>query len=378
VLLPLAAAILYEPERDDPEPPPPPKPKVVRRKSTVRATVPAAPRNVSRPVPPRQCPKPDPERWHPIRREPLDEEARAEGTAALARLRAAWLRAFEEEQRQNAAGHFRFCGCFPSSFLRQEAEGGWTEIDLLLRGYPAIAEAWAVSVAGDHTAPRWERRRAVEVVCLLAWHGFARAVAAVERLRTDADDWIRERTQQVVVHHSNPESLRASARAGVIPAIEALVVGPDAEASEILDEIERTRPPHTAYGDPVWTAEGCRVQLASFACGNWAEVAREFIRKGASDDLPWALEAAKARRAGWLGEALRAALDADHERWSRHGEGGVLKVDTGWGFDEVLLALVEIDGPLREDERIYLRRYGYACDPRERLREILEEKRYPR
>lgn len=57
----------------------------------------------------------------------------------------------------------------------------------------------------------------------------------------------------------------------------------------------------------------------------------------------------------------------------------LISIDPGYGIvDSALMALAELGDPLDEKELAYLRYYGYRCEPRKRLAEILDEKNYPR
>jgi len=105
---------------------------------------------------------------------------------------------------------------------------------------------------------------------------------------------------------------------------------------------------------------------------------------------PWALHVAKIRKIPDLAEILRKRLDAAYRDARRLEErmavrGGFLpsfldeNMVTGYDyvtdnyFDDILVLQSEIGGPLTDLEKARLRHFGYACDPRERLAELLAE-----
>lgn len=115
------------------------------------------------------------------------------------------------------------------------------------------------------------------------------------------------------------------------------------------------------------------------------------------DRMPWAVMAARANALPGLAEMLRRRLDAGlqasrrayevrsrrknemsapsgrstptfEEKYVLDGGGEALIDPSG---DDLLILLWEMGGPLHDLERRRLREFGYACDPRERLLELL-------
>jgi len=111
---------------------------------------------------------------------------------------------------------------------------------------------------------------------------------------------------------------------------------------------------------------------------------------------PWAIKAAKVTSLPTLKEALRRRLDAtfnaarDQDRRRKAGltpdpdrpsfEDAYVRSATFTGlpdpvYDDALLELARLGGPLNELERARCRHAGYLCDPRERLAELMSERR---
>ncbi|HXX92398.1 MAG TPA: hypothetical protein VEN81_02115, partial [Planctomycetota bacterium] len=130
--------------------------------------------------------------------------------------------------------------------------------------------------------------------------------------------------------------------------------------------------------------EAFLAECEAVASGKWADLARKGILGGCSCDslshLHWALMMATERQAPWFEEVARSRLarittpesgrkcvdlDPPHP-WSASDE-----------FDLILLALDRSGCALTEKESAYLRYYGYSCEPRHRLAEVLDEKKYP-
>jgi hypothetical protein len=91
----------------------------------------------------------------------------------------------------------------------------------------------------------------------------------------------------------------------------------------------------------------------------------------------WALQVSRDRRAPWLKEVLRERMSTAYQNHLilLRPLGSEIRDDA---FDDALLTLAELGGPLSSAEQVYLKQFGYTCEPRKRLDEILEEKRYPK
>lgn len=95
----------------------------------------------------------------------------------------------------------------------------------------------------------------------------------------------------------------------------------------------------------------------------------------------WALDLATRNKVPWLEKIARTRMETILEgpmKWDGcHLETPHPDVPSD-EYDDLLLTLAELGSPLHEKELAYLQYYGYLCEPRKRLAEILEEKQYPR
>jgi hypothetical protein len=99
-------------------------------------------------------------------------------------------------------------------------------------------------------------------------------------------------------------------------------------------------------------------------------VARRILQESegpwADERFAWALHVARERAVPWRELVLRERMGDRSPRVPMGDE----------PYDLCLLALAESGAPLSADERAYLKHYGYGCEPRARLAEVLKEKGY--
>jgi hypothetical protein len=278
----------------------------------------------------------------PLRLEPLSEEERAEGERVLRtfRLRWSWVR----NRLPSECGDEPFDGqaCQP-------------ELRLWVRGYPEIAYAWAgqalkrVDYLGEDAG--WAFDALVEL-------------AAVRYPR--AEERLLEVCRAPAYRELAPGGLLAARLEDqAIPQLRRLGWSNIEEAWHVLSHLG-PRPELLALEGA--TSRLTRLAVArakAFQAGTWEPLARTVITLDESsydEDFPWALRVAQDRKVIWLPGLLRRALDASSSGSER--------------YDRMLLTLAECGGPLNARERAYLRRYGYGCEPRARLAEVLREKGY--
>ncbi len=180
------------------------------------------------------------------------------------------------------------------------------------------------------------------------------------------------------------------AREGEYSGIEALSLWPDSEALEISKSwVSRRAEIDTRVGEAIRYAECVLFRLEAFSSGYWQELAKKTIEGQECAPLDkcwisphhfdWAVRIALERRAPWLERSLRARIaDILKDGWIRIEAPSGGDDRSNWEVDQALLALAENGSPLDEKELAYFRYYGYACEPRQRLAEILEEKGYPK
>lgn len=112
-----------------------------------------------------------------LRTDRLDAASRAEGEAALRRMREDWSRTSDRP----------FCKPAASQFQAEWREG-WTELRLFTLGYPELAEAWAQRAAEDPAFPRFEKGAAYSVLGWLAEARWGAARSVLLRCRKESLD----------------------------------------------------------------------------------------------------------------------------------------------------------------------------------------------
>ena len=264
------------------------------------------------------------------------------------------------------------CGNHRPGRFANEWESGTTDFRLFVLGYPDVAEGWARRAAGNPASPGWERARALQALGYLAEAGRGTAETALADLCRDSDGHFRRyallwlcRADRRGAHRT---LYKESARQGDWGAVEALGFWSDPEACEILEQI-LSRPSGIIQG----YAKESLTRVEALASEDWHPLAKKAIlgeegRLGSRHS--WALRVAKERSAPWLETILRLRLDSAGASTLLRLIPPHLTVEED-GVDDALLALAEIGGTLTVPEQRYLRHYGYGCEPRQRLAEVL-------
>jgi len=302
----------------------------------------------------------------------------------LRRFRAKWLRDFEAQQRAVAEGRLN-CGNRPPGRFVNDWIDDRTELRLFCLGYPELAKAWAEPAALTPSTPSWELRRAVFALGYLAEARFGDSENALMKLCRHPDEYIKEvAVWRLSVLDSSGRHLKLFqelAREGVQAAMEALSFTDDPETRAILKEAG-TRWRNLPYpkGTFYLLVQEVQPRLDSFVAGQWEARAKKAVLEEPGPrmrgDIAWALQLGRDRRPAWFEATLRKRLRATTEAGGATLYPPRFEVQDD-AFDDVLLALARIGGELSSEESAYLKRFGYACEPRARLGEILEEKRYP-
>ena len=109
--------------------------------------------------------------------------------------------------------------------------------------------------------------------------------------------------------------------------------------------------------------------------GTWEDRARKAILEdlGEADqgDFPWTLAIRMERCPAWLESIPRKRLDGEWKKAQRITWRPFHEVMSG-RLDDALLALAEVGAALEDRETGYLRRFGYCCEPRKYLIEMLQ------
>lgn len=298
------------------------------------------------PIPEADLPQPITD-LRPLRLEPLSEEERAEGERVLRVFRARW--SWGRNQLPSE------CGAYMDEYF--DGQAYQPELRLWARGYPEIAYAWAgqalkrADYLGEDAALAFE---ALVELAVLRFPGASERLLDVCR-----DPAYRE---------SAPEALLAARfEAQEIAHLRRLGWSNIEEAWHVLSHLGPL-PELLALEEPAAPLRLTRLAVArakAFQSGTWERLARTVISMDQlfpDEDLSWALRVARDRRVPWLPGFLRESL-----RTARVGSER---------YDRLVLTLAECGGFLSIQERAYLRRWGYGCEPRARLAEVLREKGY--
>jgi hypothetical protein len=277
------------------------------------------------------------------------------------------------------------------------------ELRLLALGYPEAIKGQAGSLAQDASADVLERFAALYVLGILRGGGDKEAESLLIRLSEDGDERIASEavgnlasTDDQGVHRV---LYRRKAQAGVTKAIRELPYWPDPETSTTLRGILAALPQgkqQPAYGIRL-AAENAlqRIGLLESAAGQREVLAIIEDHKKDSRSTPWALRAARVNSLSGALDAMRRRLDAglqnatdtiERERASALRSLELPSLSNEFTqtttrlhsedqyFDEVLLAYSQMGGKLSPPEQKRLEYFGYACDPRKRLAELMAER----
>ena len=271
---------------------------------------------------------------------------------------------------------------------------------LLALAYPDIVEGEASRIALDPSRPALERAYATILLGVLAKAGRGGAerclvqVVAAEDLvpseyaltqLSDADGTGRHRGIYL-------QKSMADSAAGV----RGLSRWPDAPHGAFLrDLVARSEADPASAGLVFMDAKYALARHELLLASDWQAKLHEALsnvefRNG--NETRWALQAGRIRGLPSMADSLRRRLD-DNVRDAKeyyaekagraagaHFERDFLTQGTVEGIadlyhDDLLVALSELGAPLSDLEKKRLRRFGYACDPGERLAELLAEKR---
>jgi hypothetical protein len=180
------------------------------------------------------------------------------------------------------------------------------------------------------------------------------------------------------------ELYREHFRRGSLTAVEILSGWWDAGTAVLMDEYFKSKSGHHYDAKDVLDRFGilaspsAEEQLSSLVKGNGKTESRT------DSSFDWALDVLRRRNPHKLFVALRARLDRDFAAVcassALSGEAllhafsetsDLTKQAQDVFYDDALIAQAEIGGELTDAEKARLRTFGYACDPKERLMELL-------
>jgi hypothetical protein len=285
----------------------------------------------------------------------------------------------------------------------REARYGLREGRLLALSFPGVVEEAATSLAGDSQVDGLERAYAIYLLSQLAGNGSSSAKDTLFRLTADPVSQVSNAALAGVAWGDPDGTHRdlywSKCRQWNTVAFSTLGRWVDPATISFLREIVAAVPPGADYpqGECRWMAQDALTWMEMLASPNLDERLAAILRKEGdppSSTTSWALEMAGRRGGDLLKGVLKERLDAGLRQagrmfgalarpgeppmelqqefvssagFSRHAMDGL--------YDEVLLTYWKTGAPLDELQKARLRTFGYACDPLERLLELMPELR---
>lgn len=290
----------------------------------------------------------------------------------------------------------------PALFAR-EVEYRYREGRLLAMAFPGVIEEAATALATDASADRQERIYGLLLLSQLAKNGSATAKDMVFRLAYSSEESIAD-TALATAPGWDPEGANKDlywSRCRQWNTIAFSIVGRwlDPGTISLMKEVVSTVPQgaDSPRGECRWMAQDVLRQMEVLASPNPDEGLAAVIRREGDPSFSsslWALDVAERRGGDFLKGVLKERLEAgirEAERvfgaLARPGEPPMElnrefatstdfpRIAKDEMYDHVLLAYWKTGAPLSDLQKARLRTFGYACDPLERLLELMPELR---
>jgi hypothetical protein len=290
-------------------------------------------------------------------------------------------------------------------FLR-ETQFGLREARLLAGAYPDLMEKLASEIAGDATRDPMERFCMLYELGYLAQAGRAGAVETLVRVANAGDPVTASRAILTLY----PADLQGAQRAlymrrageGDEIAFDALSFFPDSATQAYIRSLLEKPQDGTPESFVIHlAAQELTGKYQLLTSPDWQIKLGETILKSEnSKDVLWALSAARYKNFPNLTELLRQSLDQSmkqiEDQYARippgpptaggqpptfeqmyTSESKIPVSRIGGHYDDLLVAQLELGGRLTEIERARLRSFGYGCDPKARLQELIDQEQSP-
>ncbi|HXG59927.1 MAG TPA: hypothetical protein VNO22_01010 [Planctomycetota bacterium] len=294
--------------------------------------------------------------------------------------------------------------------FEEEARTGRRESRLLAAVYPEEVLRFALNTVRDTSLERHRRRYGIVLLGYLARQGCKEAEEELVRIASLPN---KEEGEQALalLAAADPQGVHRTlywkkCQDRWLSALDAVTSWPDPFSLATLKGVQaELQTIEAAPSDLVFSVKH-RIKLLEILLSPNAEAAVLAILRNPNhpdvrDEL-WALRVAEIRRFEGLKDALRERLDywqmqlqksenameIFRRKWlegdapqdpfpvaplvQRFVSGSLSEI-SDFTFDAILVLQLEIGGPLTDLEKARLRHFGYACDPRERLAELLAE-----
>jgi len=262
---------------------------------------------------------------------------------------------------------------------------------LLAAAFPEDVWALASPIAEDPQADRKDRAYSFYLLGLLAKQGNVQADAVLFRLASVPDtETADEALRNLFPSDRDGRHIPlywARCKDWCFEAFEAVSRHGNTSSDPLLREISASTPGGVYPESSIHLlAEETLQRISLLSSPNWEEKLTKVLLDTKGDSATWAewaLAVATQKSMPNLLEVLRKRLDTGHlerERRIRKGlEDNFVTAPssaslTGDGyFDEVLVVYWSLGGALKDSESRRLHTFGYACNPKERLAELLAE-----
>jgi len=269
---------------------------------------------------------------------------------------------------------------------------------LLAWAYPEETETVACAIAQNPTAETYDRSYAIYLLGILACKGRKNAEGALLSLASASNPPSHEALHALYTSDDSGQYrvLYLSRCSDVsLDALRMVGMWVDPRTTDLMGELIRKYPGQEFPACEIrGEAEQAMRQIEILTSPDWASQLLPILSGEKHDRFnwtEWAMRTAKMRGMPNLTDIYRKRLDRGEERirrWERtlieEGistpensykrqflEAYVLHEADDTSFDDVLIAYSELGGKLSDLEQRRLRFFGYACDPKQRLEELL-------
>lgn len=314
-----------------------------------------------------------------IRTDVMDAAARADGQALLDRMRSHWRSLYEFSLKHPG------CGFVPPGRFIGEWHGYFTEVRLFSLGYPHLAEEWATAIVERAETPAWERYQALTCLGVLWNAGWSSAGPTLVNIHRHSPPGHYDPSVSLLSDGDREGRYRSLyrelARKGDYYGLHAISHWNEAQWPAILEEAReqlRLRPQENFILKIV--DQQIQPRMAALASGEWQALVRKTLQResegSSTEHFRWALRIAFDRQPAWLEGVLRERIAQAYKSGAVLFDKGDRPISRGTVYDDMLVLLARIGGTLTAQERSYLEFYGYGCEPRARLRGVLQAKGY--
>jgi len=294
---------------------------------------------------------------------------------------------FKELCKKHASAHSGF-ESWEYRFLIEQSLF-YREARLCALAFPQVMERVSSAVALDPSASPVERGFAAWTLSIVATTDHPGGVGAILQFLTrDSEPLVRDVALGGLALSDKNGQLKSlyweACRKGSLTGFSLVSQWLDSGTISEMKAILAQQPTNT-------DAQKVLKRMDILASAQWESELGMILAESTAPDMTsqwWALEICKTRGSKVLMETLRDRLDrglqAARKTWEEKRPAGgasfeqafatstdISKTTDDPGFDDLLVAFSEAHGQLTDLEKARLRTFGYACDPRKRLEELL-------